>query len=84
MQGKTGGVDWRVHGNCVYVAGEELSGIHHARRHLYYFHRRPHVWPRHETRPTRAQEQIRAVESELQQQRKMFPDVISQRRILHT
>jgi len=58
--GKTGGVDRRVHGDRFFVAAEELPRIGHARHHLHYFHRRPDVRSRHQTRSTRAQEQIKA------------------------
>lgn len=60
MKGKTGGVDRGVHGDRFFVAAEELPRVSHARHRLHYFHCRPDVWPCHQTRPTRAQEQMKA------------------------
>ena len=60
MQGKASGVDRRVHGSRIFVAAEELPRVGHARHRLHYFHRRSDVRPRHKTRPTRAQEQIKS------------------------
>ena len=71
IQGKTGGVDWRVHVNCFYVAGEELPRIVHSWSRLYYIHCRPDVWPCHEARPTGAEKQINGQSKQLQRGNRM-------------
>jgi len=59
IEGKAGGIHWRVYGDCFYIPGKELPRVLHAGRRVYHLYCWSSVRPRHETRPTRAEEQIK-------------------------